>query len=915
MSEPLYTWKACALLLPSPFVWADPAGEAARRAELVTWLQSAGVDVDAVDRDHLERCAYEAHDALVPLQQEPPSPQRSQASDIPPMRHPLSAQSLLGQVRAQDAARLHADLLAELQKLNGPPDGRWYRHLWRTVMRHPSYRDVPADARLPDHTVAAHRSLTAALTGATLGGDRPALLALHVGPVQGFIQAARRTHDLWIASYTIGFLAFAAARKLAEELGPDVLVHPDISERTLADQLVFEQPLRPAERPVLLRAALVNRILAVLPDRRADALAHRCAEAVAETWRAMATATKQRLGFDRAPQTASGFDEQIEAHLDLDLVVQPWPGRNAEIASLLDAARLPREPWLDEPVDHPGAACGALIDLTERTLAAHRRALAPLGAEGDQRPKCTSCGLREQMGPIDDKPWQQQIASRTFFEQLSKQIEREDPARGSLQLVPGEGLCAVCLTKRFAPEVYYGAARSGLGLAWKDGEGDRRLLRFPSTATVASAPLRLYLQQVSGRSRRAIEDWLDRLHELHHKDLLNFTPPGNLLGGLGALGDPSRLLAHEGTWLYESTYEPDVVWRNHFTVEPTQDQDQRDRHARIAGVVRRARVAFAGARRAIDGKGKAASPYYAVIVLDGDEFGEWRAGRHRHSPTIGELSAGEPPAGVSSDLRRPVHPALYGELSRRVALLGDDLHKIIDRHLGRLVYYGGDDLLALVPLATALPCLDAIRQSIQLPRHLGARVTVSAGVAVSHWRDPLASALAAARLAEKKAKQAGRDRFAIYADKRSGETLKIVLPWTLASRDVIPTLGGMLTRGAGEEPPLADAKAAYQLREELPALGHAELQDAFLHRVVTLVFGVRGGRARRDQARGRGEDAYALLQALLSDVHQKFTHQEFADRAAGVVDLLLFLRFLLREEHGIETEQLLRGLPAKEDKP
>lgn len=895
----LYAWKACALLLPSPFDWIDPKGEDVRQAELLRWLQDAGVDVGAVDRDHLGKCAIEAHDALVPPQDLP------EVRDIPPLRHPLSAEPLPRRVRTQHAASLHAGLLGELKELKGPPDGRWYRLLWRTIMRHRSYLELPADPRMPDHTVAAHRSLTAALAGATLGGDRPALLALHVGPVQSFIEAARRTHDLSIASYTIGFLAFAAVRMLAEALGPDVLIHPDVANRALADQLIFEDPPGVEDRPKLLRAALVNRILAVLPDRHADDLARRAAKAVAATWRAMGMATKAHLERHGVSIDEKEFADDVEAHLDIDLVVQHWPRTNTEIKDLLEAARLHYEPWLEGTEPHPGAACGALIDLTERTLAAHRRTLTPSSQHGDQRPKCTNCGLREQQGPLAKEPWKQQVESRRFFEELSEQLQLDGRLRGSLQLVPGEGLCAVCLTKRFAPEVYYGAEAGKLGLEWTNREGDRPLLRFPSTATIASAPLRLYLNKVSGRDRAALERWLDRLQDLHQGDCLKFTPPRNLLGGLGPIGDDSRLLAHDGTWLYESTYEPDVVWRNHFTREPDEDGG---RYSRIAGLVGGARDAFAGARRTV--AGKSASPYYAVIVLDGDKMGDWKAGCHERSPTIGEIASLDHRSALimsaNPEDRRPVHPALYGELSRRVADLGLDLHKIVDRHLGRLVYHGGDDLLALVPLATALPCLEEIRKSIQSPQHLGNRVTISAGVAVSHWRDPLGRALEAARRAEKSAKQAGRDRFAIHADKRSGETLEIVLRWKMETRlgllDVIPTLGGTLERRGSDEPPLAGAKAVYQLREELPALGHRELRDAFLQRIDTLVF---AGAPQRELV-----DSHALLQALLSE-----DSVDFRASATHVVDLLLFLRFLLREEHGIVTKALLGDLPAKGDMP
>jgi len=899
----LYGLKAYALLLPTPFAMVDPAGEAAREGEILAWLKAAGVEVGAVDRGHLERCAREAHDALVPLDELAP------IREVPRLCHPLSVEELPGS--DLDAATLHPALLRELAEIDRPAGARWwYRLLWRTLMRHPSYTQMPADARMPDHTAAAHRSLTAALAGATLDGGRPALFALHVGPVQGFIKAARRTHDLSLGSYTVGYLAFAGARALVEALGPDVLINPDVSHRALADKLLFGDAIAREERPALLRAALMNRILAVLPDRHADRLGREAMGAISGTWTAMAEQARRHL--DLAESDQRGFREQVKAHLEIDAVVQPWPGTNAAIREILREAETQAPEWLtEEPADHPGAACGELMDLAERVLAAHRRGVEPDASAGDPRPKCTVCGVREQMGPIAAEPWRQQIASRTFFEELSRSLQRRrgngNERRASLQVVHGEGLCAVCLTKRFLPEVYYGATSGGLGLDWNK-EQDRPLLRFPSTATIASAPLRFYLRRVAAHPRVAA--WLDLVHTLHDPDALDFTPPRNLLRGLGRIGDDARLLSPDGTWLYESSYEADSAWRSHFADDPVKEDDKK-KYDRIAKLLPRAQDAFRHARRAVDGK--SASPYYAVIVLDGDRMGDWKSGRHELSPTIGDVAPAAPSAIAQK--RRPLHPALHGELSRRVALLGIDLHAIVDRHLGRLVYHGGDDLLAFLPLATALPCLEEIRRSVQSAEHLGKRVTISAGVAVSHWREPLSRALEAAREAEATAKKAGRNRFVIHADKRSGETLKIVLPWTVETPalDVIPTLGRMLERSGDDEdgPPLAGAKAAYQLREELPALGYPELRDAFRQRVDDLVFRRHGGASEQRR----------LLRALLAEKDAKSTpdmtavkkEEQAMRNAAEIVDLLLFLRFLLREEHGIVTEELIAELPKKED--
>lgn len=52
------------------------------------------------------------------------------------------------------------------------------------------------------------------------------LLQIHIGPMQEFIAAARRTRDLWFGSWLMSELSKAAARGMAEQTGEDSLIFP-----------------------------------------------------------------------------------------------------------------------------------------------------------------------------------------------------------------------------------------------------------------------------------------------------------------------------------------------------------------------------------------------------------------------------------------------------------------------------------------------------------------------------------------------------------------------------------------------------------------------------------------------------------------------------------------------------------------
>ncbi len=145
----------------------------------------------------------------------------------------------------------------------------------------------------------------------------------------------------------------------------------------------------------------------------------------------------------------------------------------------------------------------------------------------------------------------------------------------------------------------------------------------------------------------------------------------------------------------------------------------------------------------------APSPYYAIIVLDGDNMGQW-------------ISDCKDEAG-------------HRAVSEKLAAFADKVNGIVPD--GFRVYNGGDDVLALAPLAQALP------MAKQLAGGFNAMTkgrTASAGIAIAHHLYPLEAALAAARAAEKHAKNAlnkAKAAVCVRALKRGGETVEVYSQW------------------------------------------------------------------------------------------------------------------------------------------
>lgn len=172
--------------------------------------------------------------------------------------------------------------------------------------------------------------------------------------------------------------------------------------------------------------------------------------------------------------------------------------------------------------------------------------------------------------------------------------------------------------------------------------------------------------------------------------------------------------------------------------------------------------------------------YYAVLAMDGDNIG---AALTRQNEGCGAM--------VDAAFHRQFSAALAGFAQKKVGA-------IVKAYGGELIYAGGDDVLALLPLqvrrdgdeiATAVDCAaelgDAFCEAMQGIRR---GMTVSAGLALVHSTAPLQDAVEAARRAEARAKSVmGRNSFSISLLKRSGEIIEWGARWNSGARELLST--------------------------------------------------------------------------------------------------------------------------------
>ena len=180
-------------------------------------------------------------------------------------------------------------------------------------------------------------------------------------------------------------------------------------------------------------------------------------------------------------------------------------------------------------------------------------------------------------------------------------------------------------------------------------------------------------------------------------------------------------------------------------------------------------------------------------------------------------------------------------------------HVVEDLCLGKLLYAGGDDVMAMVcvrDLPKALWLLRLVysggmpgeageklfphdldinngfvKRGDWLHRVMGARATASSGAVVAHYMAPLGTVLRQLRHAEQAAKNNGRNAFSIQVIKRAGGSLELTLPWWLGqeSSEVSPMHALEDLRGelAGD----MSRRAAYHATEWIKRLHWPEDPD------------------------------------------------------------------------------------------
>lgn len=218
------------------------------------------------------------------------------------------------------------------------------------------------------------------------------------------------------------------------------------------------------------------------------------------------------------------------------------------------------------------------------------------------------------------------------------------------------------------------------------------------------------------------------------------------------------------------------------------------------------------------------SPYLSVLVADGDRMGV-------------ALSTLTSPDG-------------HRQFSQALARFAGEAARIVQEHQGVLVYSGGDDVLAFVPVDRCLACArelhDAFGRALVRWSTAENLLTLSVGLAVAHFMEPLEDLLGYGRAAEKHAKhrrpgdigQTDRNGLAVHVVKRGGGPVAVRANWSADSaKDPSQHLQQLAEWIATQSVPSRVAYDLYTLAE-LYASWHAEtVRDAIQRDVLAVMQG------------------------------------------------------------------------------
>jgi CRISPR-associated protein Cmr2 len=649
---------------------------------------------------------------------------------------------------------------------------------------------LPADTRVPDHSIWEHLKITTAIN-ASEKLQNNSLFLFTIGPVKSFISQARKAQDFYNGSFMLSYFTFIAMEEVIEKYGPSSIIYPDLYKQPLMDWYLKNKGIEPKNfnPDHITLPTIPNRFVAIIGTTDKNKIEELSKNMIVKIKNEIKRAKEkilEELKIKLSDTQKEILQNQLSDFPQIYWVAIPWRrGENdLQIDDLKDFFTDDKiNNWkelykfVNEKGEHSpniGFLYQLLYTALEKSMGA-RKNLREFEQNPEAGRKCSVCGERNVLFYRDEENPFFIIRNIEFFYEGRKngsfvEIDKEKITYKILD--KKEGLCGLCFLKR----TFERYLEKEVDSIFED-------FSFPSVAEVACADFKEKAKELP-----EFKEYENKFFEYIPVRYLN-------INSLPKLKLEETL---EGSWFHEENLTEKKI-RDELGVEIDIQKIKELKNILTNKPYEQA------------GKPK---KYYAILYLDGDNMGKWLSGellpeiQYAYNSKVWEKL----PENFKKDLQRYtpnkiLTPAIHSTISTALRNYAIEFVKKIveEEHLGKLIYAGGDDVLAFVNLKDIFDVMEKLRWAfsghIKLDQEkieiyttnnngfvlkdgvyyltMGKNATCSMGVVIAHYKEPLKIVIDKVFEMNKKAKEARKNRFAICLSKHSGEERVGVAEWEI----------------------------------------------------------------------------------------------------------------------------------------
>lgn len=686
---------------------------------------------------------------------------------------------------------------------------------------------LPADTRVPDHSIWNHLDLTSAFAGARYQNKKVAVLNMAFGPVQSFIAQAKKTSDLWAGSHLLSSLVWEGMKIIADEIGPDSFLFPQIRGLAIVDAWLLEKAKEAGfesewrkvfeecnvewlnnktDSNPLFSACLPNKFSAIVPADMAMALADKVknhVRAKVKEWINTILSLDDFSQFNLADSDIikKQLEEQLEEFPQVYMTSVDWTDNIGEESTDLLELKKTYDLFADESESFfndsywktlskdivisgykfwnrlsAGVVYPVVYELADKTLASAKslRSFKQMPQNGF---RCTLCGEREWLTNDKDKLLDAPGYRNTIWQKISKANSKKT-----------EHLCAICTLKRFWPTIFVNRVRDFL-----DSDTVNRYVISTHTMSLIPTLRKLVYKQNTVKG---------------NEDLINFERYCNQMtdGPLPSVVLPKKFFKECGSNQVRNLCKTIPAIVDKLRENETDDSELNKFYSQIEKIT--------------DSKHET---YYALVLMDGDNMGAWLSANEKdrrieyskswhprisQKPDFIETRKGNVELDNYLNTLKTASPTRHAVISQALNNFSSKIVPDIieNKHCGKLIYSGGDDVLAMASTDEVIDIIKSLRMAYsgfgkalergedfeiksdysqkgfvmtnnKLMQVMGTKASASVGVVIVHHQTPLAYALKCLREAERNAKNAGRNAFCIRILKRAGGEISFTDNW------------------------------------------------------------------------------------------------------------------------------------------